>query len=138
MKRIGDYAGILEDSADVMLRLLNEWQPQTNGRSERAYERQLLAWFKKKLPEVPMLAQYGIANGTADIVIEDSHLIELKLAFKAGASGEFKRCLGQLEMYKRNWAEARTGTIYLVIMGQSDVAFRDMLQKGSKMMPRCD
>lgn len=125
MKRINDHSGFFEDDGGCILRLLKEWEPQSFTGSEKEQEMDLLAWLKKKLPDVPMVAQYGIAKGKADIVVQDTHLIELKLGLVDIA--EFQRCLGQLEIYRQKWTCKNRGPVYLVIVGESDVEFRDVL-----------
>jgi hypothetical protein len=125
MKRITDHSGFFEDDGGCILRLLQEWKPQSFAVSEKDQEQDLLAWLKKKLPDVPMVAQYGIAKGKADIVVQDTHLIELKLGLVDIA--EFQRCLGQMEIYRQKWVIKNRGPVYLVVVGESDVEFRDIL-----------
>jgi hypothetical protein len=124
-KRIIDYAGLLEDGNDVVRRLLDEWQPSAPNLAEREYEQELYRWLTTKLADVPIIAQYGIAKGKADIVIEDRHVIELKLGFSDVC--ELDRCLGQLERYRLKWVDPSRGPVYLVIVGSSDPEFRDVL-----------
>lgn len=100
MKRIDDYAGFWNEEKEHLLKLLQEWQPESFDLSEKAHENALKQWLVAKLPEVPIAAQYGIAKGKADLVIQDHFVIELKLAFD-GEVGEFDRCLGQLERYRQ-------------------------------------
>ncbi|MGD0058218.1 MAG: hypothetical protein ABSD58_02250 [Verrucomicrobiia bacterium] len=125
-KRIADHSEFANDSKFVH-RLLEQWQPSSYRPPERQQEQDLLGWLRKRLPDVPILTQYGIAKGTADIVIEDSHLIELKLAFGEGSAAEFDRCIGQLWRYYHKWVKADRGPVYLVVVGESDAEFRDLL-----------
>ncbi len=125
MKRISDHSGIFENDDGCIIRLLKEWKPQSFTISEKEQELDLLAWLKKKLPDVPIVAQYGIAKGKADIVVQDTHLIELKLGLVEIA--EFQRCLGQMEIYRQKWTTKNRGPAYLVVVGESDVEFRDIL-----------
>jgi hypothetical protein len=74
-----------------------------------------------------MIAQYGIAKGKADLVIQDSHVIELKLAFDEISVCEFDRCIGQLERYRQKWVQHDRGPVYLVVVGESDTEFRNLL-----------
>ena len=76
---------------------------------------------------MPVLAQYGIAKGKADLVIEDSHVIELKLGFDESSVAEFDRCIGQLERYRQKWVKPERGLVYLVVVGESDPEFRALL-----------
>jgi hypothetical protein len=129
MKKITDYTNFMEHQSDCVLRLLLEWQPSAAGLTEKAYEQELQAWLESKLPDVPIVAQYGIAKGKADLVIEDSYIIELKLAFTDETLVEFDRCIGQLERYRQKWVDNERGRVYLVIVGNSDSEFRHMIHK---------
>ena len=119
----------MEHPSDLVLRLLLEWQPSATGLSEKAYEQELQAWLNGKLPDVPIVAQYGIAKGKADLVIDDSYVIELKMAFTDETLPEFDRCIGQLERYRQKWVDNERGRVYLVIIGKSDSEFRGMVHK---------
>jgi len=127
MKRLSDYTGLLQGDQDFVFRLLHKWEPQTTDISEKDHETALIGWLRKWLEDVPMITQYGIARGKADIVIEDRHLIELKLGFSADNPAEFQRCLGQLETYRQKWVDKDRGPVYLLIVGESDTEFRDIL-----------
>jgi hypothetical protein len=130
MKRISDHAGILSSEMDFLRNLLQQWVPEAYDLDEKAQEKSLYAWLKLKLPDVPIKAQYGIAWGDADIVIQDEHLIELKVAFKPKSVTDFDRCLGQLWRYKEKWIEAKDGRrVWLVIAGESEAEFRLLLKK---------
>ena len=126
MKRMQDYAGL--SSRETMLHeALDAWPPDWTLEDERAHEEHLLGWLQRRYPDVPMLSQYGIAKGKADIVIEDRYVIELKLGFGRESVGEFDRCIGQLERYKQKWVKAERGPVDLVVVGNSDTEFRDLL-----------
>lgn len=127
MKRIIDYRSFLETDEAHVGQLLTEWKPNAFNLTEKEQEQALLAWLQKRLPGVPIVAQYGIAKGKADIVIEDTHVIELKLGFDETSVAEFDRCLGQLERYKQKWVKKDRGSVYLVVVGQSDAEFGDLL-----------
>ncbi|HNC22629.1 MAG TPA: hypothetical protein PLU52_00375 [Opitutaceae bacterium] len=130
MKKISDYSGILEDDVDVICRFLDQWKPSAPGLDEKAYERELFGWLKQTLPGVAMKTQYGIAWGTADIVIQDTYLIELKLGFAANGVGEFDRCVGQLWRYKEKWIEAKPeARVWLVLVGESEAEFHHLLER---------
>jgi len=129
MKKITEYTNFMEHPSDFVLRVLLEWQPSAAGLSEKAYEQDLQAWLSGKLPDVPIVAQYGIAKGKADLVIDDSYIIELKLAFTDETLPEFDRCIGQLERYRQKWVDNERGWVYLVIVGKSDSEFRSMIHK---------
>jgi hypothetical protein len=124
-KRITNYARLLEDDAAVIRRLIDEWQPTRPGLLEKEYEQELFSWLIAQLPDVPMIAQYGIAKGKADIVIQDQHVIELKLGFSDVC--ELDRCIGQLERYRLKWVDPQRGPVYLIILGSSDPEMRDVL-----------
>ena len=83
---------------------------------------------------MPIVAQYGIAKGKADLVIQDSYVIELKLAFTDETLAEFDRCVGQMERYRQKWVDKDRGTVHLVIVGKSDSEFRDMIHKAIKRL----
>ena len=127
MKRITDHAGILDTDEEFVLKLLSEWKPASFEVSEKTQEDDLNIWLRKRLPDVPIIAQYGIAKGKADLVIQDSHVIELKLSFDETSVAEFDRCIGQLERYKQKWVKKDRGPVYLVVVGHSDSEFRDLL-----------
>lgn len=129
MKKIIDYSQFMEHQSDTVLRLLLEWQPSAGGLSEKAYEQELQAWLNSKLPDVPIVAQYGIAKGKADLVLDDAYIVELKLAFTDDTLPEFDRCIGQLERYRQKWVDNDRGRVYLVIVGKSDSEFRSMIHK---------
>lgn len=126
MKRVTDYSGFSTDAGFVRC-LLNEWAPTSFSVSEKQHEDALNAWLQERLPDVPMIAQYGIAKGKADLVIEDCHVIELKLGFDYDSVAEFDRCLGQLERYRQKWVKKERGPVYLVVVGDCDSEFRDLL-----------
>lgn len=125
MKRISGHSGLLEDDESCVDRLLGSWRPGPADRTEKQQEDLLHDYLRQRLPDVPMICQYGIAKGRADIVIEDKHLIELKLGLTEVA--EFQRCMGQLEIYRQKWQKKERGPIYLIIVGDSDSEFRDLL-----------
>lgn len=127
IKSVSNHSRLLEGDADCVLRLLQEWQPSSYTLTEKAQELNLYTWLRKCLPDVPILVQYGIAKGKADIVIQDSFVIELKLGFSAAKVVEFDRCVGQLERYRQKWVEKKRGPVYLVIVGDCDAEFRGML-----------
>jgi len=126
MKRVTDYSGLSTDAGFVR-DLLEEWSPTTFSIPEKQHEDALNAWLCKRLPDVPMITQYGIAKGKADLVIEDCHVIELKLGFDYDSVAEFDRCLGQLERYRQKWVKKERGPVYLVLVGDCDSEFRDLL-----------
>jgi hypothetical protein len=125
MKRIKDYLSFFATEAEGVLELLNEWVPSGFTSDEKTYEIELYEYLKRRLPDVPISTQYGIAKGKADLVIQDSHLLELKLGLTD--VGELDRCIGQLERYRQKWIEKDMGPVYLVIVGESDPEFRDVL-----------
>ena len=125
MKRITHHTGFFETDSELVSRTLDKWQPTAFTLDERDHEAGLFAWLRQALPDVPMTTQHGLAKGRADIVIEDSHVIELKLGFTDVL--EFDRCIGQLERYRQRWVNKDRGPVYLVIVGESDPDLRDML-----------
>jgi hypothetical protein len=126
-QRIADHSGILDADHDFVLKLLQKWRPSAACRTEKSHEEHLQAFLQENLPNVPIVAQYGIAKGKADLVIEDRHVIELKLGFSESKVVEFDRCIGQLERYRQKWVKPQRGPVYLVIVGDSDAEFRDMV-----------
>ncbi len=130
MKRITDHAGLLDTESEHLLQLLQQWVPSAYDLDEKAQEQSLYAWLRLKLPDVPIKTQYGIAWGDADIVIQDEHVIELKLAFGPKSVGEFDRCLGQLWRYKEKWIDVKEGRrVWLVVVGESEAEFRLLLKR---------
>ncbi len=130
MKRISDHAGLLDSDTDFVRSLLRGWTPTAFNLDEKAQEQSLYTWLKRKLPDVPIKAQYGIAWGIADIVLQDEHVIELKLGFDTTKVADFDRCLGQLWRYKEKWVEAKDGRrVWLVVVGESEAEFRHLLKK---------
>lgn len=130
MKKVSDYQRLMESDADVIRRLLKAWQPALPNLDEKAYEEELFAWLKHQLPGVAMKTQYGIAWGSADVVIEDNYVIELKLGFTPKSVGDFDRCLGQLWRYKEKWVEPKSnGRAWLVLIGDSEAEFHHLLTK---------
>ncbi len=128
MKRISDYVGLLEISPEsAMENRLKAWRPDWSAKNEKEHESHLLNWLVGQFRDVPIVAQYGIAKGKADIVIEDRYVIELKLGFGSRSVAEFDRCIGQLERYKQKWVKVERGPVYLVVVGDSDPEFRDLL-----------
>lgn len=134
MKRIPDHSGTFESDSECVRRFLGDWKPRSLQLSEKEHEQDLQAWLQKCLPEVPIVAQYGIAKGKADLVIEDKHVIELKLAFADDCVAEFDRCIGQMERYLQKWVKKDQGPVYLVVVGKSNSEFRDMLHQAIKHM----
>ena len=126
-KRIADHSGFFDTDQQFVLKLLDEWQPSPACKTEKNHEVHLQTYLQQRLPDVPIVAQYGIAKGKADLVIEDRHVIELKLAFDIESVAEFDRCIGQLERYRQKWLKPGRGPVYLVVVGQSDAEFRDLL-----------
>jgi hypothetical protein len=135
MKRVSDHSDHLL-SRDFVESLIKKWKPLSFKSGEKEQERDLLAWLKKNLPEVPISTQYGIALGSADIVIQDSFLIELKMPFTDKKKSEFDRCIGQMEHYKQKWVDLERGPVYLVIVGESESEFRDILHQAIKRLNR--
>jgi hypothetical protein len=125
MKRITDHTGLLETDSELLNNILAEWQPRAFNLDEKDHEADLFAALRRALPEVPMTTQHGLAKGRADIVIEDSHVIEVKLGLTD--IGEFDRCIGQMERYYQRWVKKDRGPFYLVVVGESDPDLRDML-----------
>lgn len=79
MKRLSHYTGPFDTEAELVERLLREWTPRSYSLTEKEHEDDLRVWLQTKLPDIPIVAQYGIAKGRADLVIQDSQVIELKL-----------------------------------------------------------
>jgi hypothetical protein len=128
MKKVSDHSDCILDRHFIW-NLLGKWEPRSFNLSEKKQEEDLYRWLKSNLPEVPMIRQYGIGKGSADIIIQDSFLIELKLAFTDSKKTELDRCIGQLEHYKQKWVEHDRGPVYLVIVGDPEPEFRDILEK---------
>jgi hypothetical protein len=127
MKRINDYSGF-ECDRDFIHQLLAEWRPRSFDLTEKEQEQDLFTWLKQRLPGVAVVTQYGIAKGKADIVIQDAHVIELKLPFFDDVC-EFDRCIGQMERYRLKWVDLDRGSVHLVVVGESESEFRHMLHK---------
>jgi len=127
MKRVIDYSDHLL-ARDCIESLIKKWKPRSFKLNEKEQEQGLFVWLKQNLPGVPITTQYGIAKGKADIVIQDEFLIELKLPFIDDV-GEFDRCIGQMERYRLKWVDLERGPVYLVIIGESESEFQDMLHK---------
>jgi hypothetical protein len=130
MKRVNDYSNYLA-ARDFVESLIEKWKPRAFNLIEKDQEQDLYNWLKQYLPGVPIITQYGIAKGKADIVIQDEFVIELKLAFSDDVA-EFDRCIGQMERYRLKWVDADRGPVYLVIVGELDSEYRDMLHKALK------
>jgi hypothetical protein len=127
MKRISDYSKSWENDCASVRRLLDEWHPRSFALSKKEQEQDLQIWLQQNLPEVPLVAQFEIANGCADLLVEDSHLIQLALGFTKEKLAEFDTCLGQLERYRQKWVNTDRGVVYLVVVGKSETEFRDMI-----------
>jgi hypothetical protein len=125
MKRLIDYTGLLESESALLNHIFTNWQPRAFTLDERDHEADLFAALRKALPDVPMTTQHGLAKGRADIVIEDSHVIEVKLGLTDVL--EFDRCIGQLERYSQRWVKKDRGPFHLIVIGESDPDLRDML-----------
>jgi hypothetical protein len=135
VKHLSDFQQLLplENDADVVRRIIGTWQPTSCELEEKSQEQALFAWLKSKLPGVAMKSQYGIAWGIADIVIQDQHVIELKLGFRATSVADFDRCLGQLWRYKEKWSTPRDDCrVWLVTVGESEAEFRHLMAKWIK------
>ena len=126
MKKVSDHSNCLLERHFIW-NLLDHWEPRSFDLSEREQEEDLLAWLKMNLLDVPITQQYGIGRGSADIIIQDSFLIELKLAFTDSKKTELDRCIGQLEHYKQKWVDFERGPVYLVIIGEVEPEFRQIL-----------
>ena len=127
MKRLNHYTGFFENEQELIHNLLQSWEPHATDLSEKDHEIRLTVYLRERLQDIPMITQYGIARGKADIVVEDKHLIELKQGFAADNPSEFQRCLGQLETYRQKWVDKERGPVFLVVVGESDTEFRDIL-----------
>jgi hypothetical protein len=125
LKKIADYTGFFETDSDLIAGALNSWTPAAFDVDERSQEADLYAFLRGKFPDVAMATQHGLAKGRADIVIEDSHVIELKLGFQD--VNEFDCCIGQLERYYQRWVKKDRGPVYLVVAGEPEPDFRDTL-----------
>ena len=126
MNSLADHRFLLiESDSEVLLRHLEKWVPRVDDLGETVHEADLFKFLMRCFPDVPMTAQYGIAKGRADIVIEDYHVLELKLGFTD--VGEFDRCIGQLERYRQKWVSKDRGAVYMIVIGESDPEFRSML-----------
>jgi len=125
MKRINDHTGFLETESGLLNNLLAAWQPRAFNLDEKDHEADLFAALRRGLQDVPMTTQHGLAKGRADIVIEDTHVIEVKLGLID--IGEFDRCIGQMERYYQRWVKKDRGPFYLIVVGESDPDLRDML-----------
>lgn len=132
MKRIADHTAFMEREFDCVRRLLDEWKPRSFDVSEKEQEMDLQAWLQSNLPDVPIVSQYGIAKGKADLVIQDEYVVELKLAFTDENLVEFDRCIGQMERYRQKWVSKDRGLVFLVVVGKSGSEFRDMLHEAFK------
>jgi len=131
-KRIADYSGFSSDKSFVN-DLITKWQTHSFSLNEKEQEQSLYTWLKQNLPGVPITTQYGIAKGKADIVVQDEHVIELKLAFGDDIA-EFDRCIGQMERYRLKWVDLDRGPVYLVVVGELEPEFRDMLHQAIKRL----
>ncbi len=125
MKRINDHTGLLETESELLNAILANWQPKAFDLDEKDHEGDMFATLRRALPDVPMTTQHGLAKGRADIVIEDSHVIEVKLGLTDVL--EFDRCIGQMERYYQRWVKKDRGPFHLVVVGESDPDLRDML-----------
>lgn len=128
MKKVSDHSDCILERHFIW-NLLGKWEPRSFDLSEKEQEEDLFSWLKSNLPDVPMTQQYGIGRGSADIIIQDSFLIELKLAFTDSKKAELDRCIGQLEHYKQKWVDFERGPVCLVVVGDIEPEFRDILEK---------
>lgn len=125
MKRLNDHTGLLETESERLHTIFSDWQPRAYNLDEKDHEADLFAALRRALPDVPMTTQHGLAKGRADIVIEDSHVIEVKLGLTDVL--EFDRCIGQMERYYQRWVKKDRGPFHLIVVGESDPDLRDML-----------
>lgn len=125
MKRLNDHTGFLESEAERLHSILADWQPRAFDLDEKDHEADLFAHLRRALPDIPMTTQHGLAKGRADIVIEDSHVIEVKLGLTDVL--EFDRCIGQMERYYQRWVKKNRGPFHLIVVGESAPDLRDML-----------
>ena len=136
MKRIDNHTDVFESDSERVLESLEKWKPRSFQMTEKQHEQDLQKWLEECLLGVPIVAQYGIAKGKADLVIQDSHVIELKLGFTDENLAEFDRCIGQLERYRQKWVNHDRGPVYLVVVGKSETEFRHMLHEAFEQLNR--
>ena len=133
MKRISDYSKSWENDVTCVHRVLYEWHPQSFALSEPEQQKDLQIWLQRNLPEVP-IAQSEIETDTPDLVIEDYHIIQVKLGFTEESRAECYRCIGQLECYRQKWVDAKHGVVYLVVVGESQAEFHEMIHKSIELL----
>lgn len=107
------------DRVRALTSLLTKWHPR-NCETEKHYENSLYSFLHKKLEGHQITKQYAIGRLHADLVIDNSLIIEIK--YNLNTPSKYQRLLGQLAGYKE-W----DGRVVLVLIGKTDPNLRKEL-----------
>jgi hypothetical protein len=117
--------GFWFDAPGTVKKLIREWQPK-NCRTEKDFERSLVAWLESKLEGKDIAKQFGVGRVRSDVVIDKKVLVELKINLDSTA--KLQRLLGQIQLYKEDWAKP----VFLVLCGKHDANLVRKLQHAVK------
>jgi len=105
------------NSTEKIVKIINKWEPK-KFKTEKQYENSLYDLLHEKLEEVSVIKQYAQGRVSADIVVGEKVLIELKN--NLNSRSEYQRMLGQLDEYNDNWK----GHIILILCGKTEPSMR--------------
>jgi len=109
------------DPVETIKNAIKEWSPE-NCQSEKDFENSLYDFLVAHSQNVQVQKQYGIGRSKADIVIENSILIEIKKDLNKKSA--FQRLIGQIEEML-GWK----GNKIILLIGATDPDFVRQLQK---------
>ena len=109
MPIFGDLFGLPKSPETI----IDEWKPR-RCTTEKDYENSLVSHWRKIQPKDRVTPQYAVGRTKADIVVNESIIIELKKDLKT--TGQRDRLKGQLTNYTE-WK----GRIIVVLVGDVDL-----------------
>jgi len=107
------------NSKGAIKKLLSGWKPK-NCDNEKQYENSLYDYLHSHLESIQVTKQFSKGRTSADIMVGNAIVIELKHNLKTTA--KYQRLLGQIMEYK-TWEES----IFIVLCGETEPNLRKEL-----------
>lgn len=109
------------DEVQAVVGLIEKWEPK-KCKTEKDYEKSLIAHLRAQLPGITVTPQYAKGRIRADLVIGEKVIVEIKKDLQT--TGNYQRLVGQLSDYT-DWE----GRIVVLLVGTGDPDIKSSLDK---------
>jgi len=111
----------LWDSDGTLADLISRWVPKKCS-TEKEYEKSLLNFLNKEIPDIKIIPQYAIGRSKADLLIGNDIILEIKKDLTK--TTQYDRLIGQLTRYQE-WK----GRVIVLLVGEVDNNLKKGIEK---------